>query len=115
MILAYCSFGRIIVLYASSFVEVGARCRVRLKKPRDLNELVTKLSICCFHERVSEMFTPRYLYSETHSSCCMSNVYWLYDLFEFVVTVICLHLSGLTVNCHCEQQEDIASRSFWRT
>ena len=108
---AYSSWGQTNVLYATSFVCLGAKAKFRLRNPKVLVAFDDISEICWPQSRSSVMVIPRYLADWTCSNICWYNEY---------SNLICLsgrcrdtliewHLA--TLNFICQSASHCASRS----
>ena len=75
---AYWSWGQTNVLYATSFVCLGAKAKFRLRNPKVLVAFDDISEICWPQSRSSVMVIPRYLVDWTCSNICWCNEYSLF-------------------------------------
>ena len=108
---AYSSWERTNVLYATSFVCLGAKAKFHLKNPKVLVVFDDISEICWPQSRSSVMVIPRYLADWTCSNICWCNEYSNLICLSgrYHDTLIEWHLA--TLNFICQPASHCASRS----
>ena len=103
--------GEPMFLYATSFVCLGAKAKLRLRNPKVLAAFDVISEICWPKSRSSVMVMPRYL-----ADCTCSNICWCNEYSNLIClsgrcrdTLIEWHLA--TLNFICQSASHCAGRS----